>query len=52
MCNGAQSKDSIYKNQVTHPHGDTPCENKFKTGFKPENGDLVYCESCYQQEVD
>lgn len=52
MCNGTQSKDNVYKNQVAHPHGDVSCENKFKTGFKPENGDLVYCESCYQQEVD
>ena len=52
MCGGVESKDGIYKNQVTHPHSDAQCHNNFKTGFKPGRGDVVYCESCYQQEVD
>lgn len=51
MCEGVQSKDGIYKNIGTHTHGNETCTNTFKTGFHPDKGDLVYCESCYQQEV-
>ncbi len=52
MCAGSLSQDSEYKNTTIHSHGDTPCPNIFKTGFDPNKNDLVYCESCYQQEVD
>ena len=51
MCAGAESKDGVYKNIGMHAHGVESCNNEFKTGYKPGNGDLVYCESCYQQEV-
>ena len=51
MCNRLQSKNGVYLNQGSHSHGDTHCANTFKTGFKPDQGDLVYCEQCYQQEV-
>jgi hypothetical protein len=52
MCAGKTSSDEKYKNYALHPHGENHCENKFKTGFNPEHGEIVYCESCYQQEVD
>ena len=52
MCEGSNSKNGIYKNVVTHSHGNEKCINKFKTGFNPKDGDIVYCEHCYQQEVD
>jgi len=52
MCEGSNSKNGIYKNAVTHSHGNEKCINKFKTGFNPKDGDIVYCEHCYQQEVD
>ncbi len=34
-----------------HDHGTSSCPNQFQTGYPPENGDIVYCESCYQQET-
>jgi len=52
MCNGRNSKDGIYKNFSAHAHGDNKCENKFKTGYNPDSLYIVYCEKCYQQEVD
>ncbi len=52
MCAGANSQDGEYKNFSTHAHGSDQCPNEFITGFNPEKGDMVYCEGCYQQEVD
>jgi hypothetical protein len=51
MCGDANSKDGVYKNMGNHTHENTQCMNTFKTGFKPDKGDIIYCESCYQQEV-
>lgn len=51
MCSGEKSSDGEYKNSGKHEHGNNKCENKFKTGYEPEKGDIVYCESCYQKEV-
>lgn len=51
MCAGTHSKDELYTNTVSHEHQDTPCQNTFKTGFNPEDNNIVYCEQCYQQEV-
>ena len=28
------------------------CENKFETSYSPNNPEIVYCEQCYQQEVN
>jgi len=27
------------------------CQNEFETPYSPENKEIIYCESCYQQEV-
>ncbi|MCC6323879.1 hypothetical protein IT400_03765, partial [Candidatus Nomurabacteria bacterium] len=27
------------------------CKNKFETSYSPERPEIIYCESCYQQEV-
>jgi hypothetical protein len=51
MCAGTNSKDGVYKNHGMHNHGNMPCQNIFKTGYKPGQGDMIYCEQCYQQEV-
>ncbi|MFA6177518.1 MAG: hypothetical protein WC694_01330 [Candidatus Paceibacterota bacterium] len=51
MCAGAKDETGIYKNTVKHLHGGEPCREKFKTGYAPENKEVVYCEKCYQQEV-
>jgi len=51
MCNGDKDDTGEYKNGVSHEHGQPHCEEKFKTGYSPGRGDIVYCEKCYQQEV-
>ncbi len=28
------------------------CENTFQTSYSPDSPEMVYCESCYQQEVN
>ena len=28
------------------------CTNEFETSYQPTQPDIVYCESCYQQEVN
>lgn len=28
------------------------CENEFETSYSPESPEIVYCESCYQNEVN
>lgn len=33
-----------------HSH-ESKCSNEFETPFSPERPEIVYCESCYQQEV-
>ena len=43
---------SINSGQASkHPHGDKKCENEFETSYSPDRPEIVYCESCYQQEV-
>ena len=27
------------------------CENEFETSYSPERPEIVYCETCYQQEI-
>ncbi|HEV7424140.1 MAG TPA: hypothetical protein VGO21_03035 [Candidatus Paceibacterota bacterium] len=34
-----------------HQHMATKCENEFETSYSPERKEIVYCETCYQQEV-
>ena len=51
-CNCDASINGVYKNFTSHnSHQEGRCQNKFITGYNPENNDIVYCESCYQQEV-
>lgn len=50
-CAGLASKNGAYKNQMAHDHGATPCEVRFKTAFSPKRSEIMYCESCYQQEL-
>jgi hypothetical protein len=35
----------------SHFHGDKPCSNKFKTPYSPEREEIIYCEACYQAEI-
>lgn len=36
---------------TNHLHGNIKCLNEFETSYSPERREIVYCESCYQQEV-
>ncbi|MCX6757825.1 MAG: hypothetical protein NTZ44_03030 [Candidatus Nomurabacteria bacterium] len=52
QCIGTALENGEYINAVKHFHGDDPCINEFKTGFDPVKSDIIYCEKCYQEEVD
>jgi len=51
MCVGKNDESGQYNNTVNHTHGELHCEEKFKTGFRLDSGEIVYCERCYQQEI-
>ncbi|KKQ04136.1 MAG: hypothetical protein US12_C0004G0008 [Parcubacteria group bacterium GW2011_GWA2_36_24] len=34
-----------------HLHGTQKCKNEFETSYSPDRPEIVYCETCYQQEV-
>lgn len=51
MCGGEKSIDERYVNTRVHDHEARECGRSFETGYNPESGLLVYCESCYQNEV-
>ena len=36
----------------THNHHEGKCPNEFETSYAPERPEIVYCEQCYQQEVN
>ncbi len=50
-CLGEKSTGGIYQNQVNHFHGKEKCPNEFETSYSPDQGKIVYCKECYQQEV-
>ncbi len=37
------------KNHANHTN--TNCKNEFRTSYSPDRPEIVYCETCYQQEV-
>ncbi|MBI3442730.1 MAG: hypothetical protein HY007_03100 [Candidatus Sungbacteria bacterium] len=51
QCNGALDERNIYQNVAEHLHGSGKCLNEFETSYAPDCKEIVYCESCYQQEV-
>jgi len=53
-CEGRTSRakgHGEYRNTGTHQHGTGKCLNEFETSYAPGRPEIVYCESCYQQEV-
>lgn len=50
-CMGINSDNGTYRNQSAHFHGSNPCPNEFATPYAPDRPEIVYCETCYQQEV-
>ena len=51
QCSGQKSENRVYKNTAKHFHGDNPCPNEFETSYSPDRPEMVYCESCYNNEV-
>ncbi len=51
QCAGESSDNGAYKNTTSHAHKDTHCVNEFETAYAPERPDIVYCNTCYQEEV-
>jgi hypothetical protein len=51
QCIGSSSSNNVYKNTRKHNHGDSPCKIQFETPYSPNRQEIVYCETCYQQEV-
>ena len=50
-CGGEKSENGIYQNQTSHFHGSSHCPNEFETSYAPDRPEIVYCEQCYQTEV-
>jgi hypothetical protein len=44
-------QQNTYKNTAIHAHGDAPCPNEFETSYSPDRPEIIYCETCYQNEV-
>ncbi len=55
LCNGEESEKrkegSVYKNTVSHFHGQNHCPNEFETAYAPDRPEIIYCEACYNAEV-
>jgi len=53
QCAGEKSENKIYQNIAKHKDHtkDQPCPNQFQTSYAPDRPEIVYCESCYQNEV-
>lgn len=52
QCGGSVSENKVYKNISGHFHGGEPCPNTFETAYAPERSEIIYCEACYQPEVE
>ncbi len=48
VCGSAGSPQATTKH-INHPNG--ACTEEFETSYSPDRKEIVYCESCYQQEV-
>ena len=51
QCAGEKSENGFYHNQTKHFHADGHCPNEFETPYSPDRSEIVYCESCYNNEV-
>lgn len=43
MCKG---------NGGNHAHGESPCSVEFQTTYAPGRPEIIYCESCYNSEIN
>ncbi len=50
QCSGASSENSVYKNTVSHEHGEGQCQNEFETSYAPVFlGDTPSVENAVQR---
>jgi hypothetical protein len=45
-------RSCMCKNENHHNHDGGICKEKFETTYSPDRKEIIYCESCYQQEVE
>lgn len=50
QCMG-NKENEVYENSSKHSHGEGVCGKEIDTPYNSERPELVYCESCYQQEM-
>ncbi len=51
LSSEALAKEDAYRNTAAHFHGKARCPNEFETPYAPNRPEIVYCETCYQEEV-
>jgi Zn ribbon nucleic-acid-binding protein len=51
QCAGIRSKNGTYQNIGDHTHGGGHCSNTFDTSYALDRPEIIYCEPCYQAEV-
>ncbi|MBM3257224.1 MAG: hypothetical protein FJY98_02755 [Candidatus Liptonbacteria bacterium] len=51
-CAGTASDNEVYHNTTKHFHEAGECPNEFESSYAPERPELIYCEQCYQAEVN
>lgn len=55
MCGGKKDVTKTYTNQNIPHQSHKPsqsCPNTFQTAYSPNRPEIVYCEECYQREVE
>lgn len=52
QCSCAGERSGDYTNTAKHDHGSTPCDKAIESPYSPERKEIVYCEQCYQVEVN
>lgn len=51
QCVGAAAKGNLYRNIAKHVHDQSPCPNEFETSYTSDREEIVYCGSCYNEEI-
>lgn len=51
QCSGTKNDTGAYQNQSEHVHKSDHCPNEFETSYAPDRPEIVYCEACYQSEI-
>ncbi|MBU0648468.1 hypothetical protein KJ855_04795 [Patescibacteria group bacterium] len=52
QCAGTHSDNKVWSNSREHFHKNAHCPNQFATSYSPQREEIIYCEQCYQTEVE